>query len=233
MNKNRRVQSKLKPKVRQFGFTQKVFKSIAAHIADNLDLEDDATEEDIDKAIDEAIENATPYFAFIQSQAGALHDEWKKNNKDDEEDTDEEDVKTNSKSANSVRSKQSAETKKEEDTPAWAKSFIATVESLKAEMEGIKGENIAATRRRKLETLLKDTGTFGKMQLRNFSRTSFKDDEDFEEYFSDVEADLKAYQQEIADKGLSTMGTPPGGKGGKQNTQTEAFSDEEIEALAN
>lgn len=231
MNRTKRVQLKLKPKVRQFGFTQKVFKSIAAHIADNLDLEDDAADEDVDKAIDKAIEDAAPYFAFIQSQAGALHDEWKKNNKDEEEDEDEEPIP--SESTNRNRPKKSVKPQKEEETPAWAKSFVTTVESLKSEIESIKGENIKTSRRRKLETLLKDSGAFGKMQLKNFSRASFKDDDDFEEYYSDVEADLKAYRQELADKGLSDMGTPPGNKGRKSNTQTEVFSDEEIEALAN
>lgn len=39
--------SMLKPKVKAFGFSKKVVKSIAAEIADKLDIEDDASDEDV------------------------------------------------------------------------------------------------------------------------------------------------------------------------------------------
>lgn len=37
---------------------------------------------------------------------------------------------------------------------------------------------------------------------------NFENDEEFEQFLSEVEEDLKAYNQERADAGLSTLGTP-------------------------
>ena len=59
----------------------------------------------------------------------------------------------------------------------------------------------------------------------------FENDEEFEEFYSDVEEDLKAYNQERADNGLSTLGNIPNAGGGKK-TETELLTDDEIIALA-
>ena len=46
---------------------------------------------------------------------------------------------------------------------------------------------------------------------------NFENDEEFEQFLSEVEEDLKAYNQERADAGLSTLGTPPAAGTGKPN----------------
>lgn len=229
-----RVQKRLKPKVKQFGFTKKVFKSVAAEVADKLDIDEDASDEDTDSKVDEAIEAVMPYLSLIQSQGNALHEEWKKSQKkdEDEEEEDDDDSEEEESKSNTTRknhSNKSTKTKENDGEPAWFKKFR---EEQEAKFAKLAGEKLADTRRSKLEKLLKDTGTFGKRTLKNFSRMNFKDDEEFEDFYSDVEEDLKALNQELADKGLSTMGNPPGGKGEKQEKKEEAFSDDEIDAMA-
>ena len=59
-------------------------------------------------------------------------------------------------------------------------------------------------------------------------------DEEFEDFYSEVEEDLKAYNQERADAGLATLGNPPAAGGGKgTGKEDEPFSDKDIEDMAN
>ena len=58
---------------------------------------------------------------------------------------------------------------------------------------------------------------------------SFDTDEEFDEYYSDVEQDLKDFNQERASAGLSALGSIPGVK--KTKVKEEPFSDEEIAEL--
>lgn len=237
MNIKYRVLTRLKPKVKRFGFTKKVLKSVAAEIADKLDLADDASDEDTDAEIDKAIDAALPYIAMIQSQANSQLDEWKKaNDKDDEdEDEDESDEASASSIATQTRrsSKSTKTTEKTDGQSKELKALMDAVVALTKEVSTLKEGKTADTRRSRLETLLKDAGTFGKRTLKSFAKMSFKDDEEFDEFISEVEEDLKALNQERADAGLSTMGNPPGGKGDKQEKKEEVFSDAEIDALAN
>lgn len=59
----------------------------------------------------------------------------------------------------------------------------------------------------------------------------FENDDEFDEFYSEVEEDLKNYNQERADAGLSTLGNPPAAGGGKPK-EDEVLTDEEIKALA-
>lgn len=109
--------------------------------------------------------------------------------------------------------------------------MLDTVNALKDEVTTLKGEKVTTNRKAKLEAILKDSGTFGTRTLKSFSKMSFENDEEFEEFLSEVEEDLKTYNQERADAGLSTMGTPPAAGGGKPK-EDEPFSDNEIDAMA-
>ena len=59
----------------------------------------------------------------------------------------------------------------------------------------------------------------------------FENDEEFEEFYSEVEEDLKSYNQERADAGLSSLGNPPGA-GSKKQEEHEVLTDEEVIAMA-
>lgn len=222
---------KLKPKVKALGFNTKELKGIAAKIADNLTSAEDASDEDVNADIDTQIEAVLPYLSFGQSQANRLLDEWKKKNssKDDEDDSDDDDD-PDDESNRSKGKKSTKKTKeKDDDVPEWVKGLQQKFEELTGEIATLKGEKVTETRRSKLGTLLKDTGTFGKSKLRDFAKMKFENDEDFDEYFSNVESDLTEHNQELADKGLSKMGAPHAAGSGKQ--KEELLTDAEIDAI--
>ena len=230
MNRRQQVFVKLKLKAKALGFNSKELKGIAAKIADNLISADDASEEDVNAEIDEKIEAVLPYLTFGQSQANRLLDEWKKNHPETDDDDDDDDD-TSGIQARQTGSKRNSQNKgKNDDTPEWAKGLLQTVQLLNDEIVALKGEKVTSTRREKLESLLKDAGTFGARTLKSFNRMKFENDDEFDEFYSEIEEDLKAYNQERADAGLSNLGNPPGSGSGKPKDE-EVLTDEEIDAI--
>lgn len=230
MDRRQQVFVKLKLKAKALGFNSKELKGIAAKIADNLISADDASEEDVNAEIDEKIEAVLPYLTFGQSQANRLLDEWKKNHPETDDDDDDDDD-TSGMQARQTGSKKNPQNKgKSDDTPEWAKGLVQTVQLLNNEIVALKGEKVTTTRREKLESLLKDAGTFGTRTLKSFNKMKFENDDEFDEFYSEVEEDLKAYNQERADAGLSNLGNPPGSGGGKPKDE-EVLTDEEIDAI--
>lgn len=233
MDRKQKVLLILKPKVKQFGFNKKELQGIAAKIADNLASADDASDEDVNAEIEEKIEAVLPYLQVSQSYANRLVEEARKQNDDDEPDDDNDDNKPSGKRKPGSKNTKDDKEKDDEKTPEWAASLLKTVETLTNEITTLKGEKVASTRKARLEELLKDAGSYGKQTLKNFDRMKFETDEEFDEFYSEVEEDLKAYNQELADKGLENLNNPPaaGGKGGGK--EDEPMSDKEIEDLAN
>lgn len=230
MDKKQLVFLRLKPKAKALGFNTKELKGIAAKIADNLTLEENASEEDVNAEIDKAIEAVLPYLGFGQSQANRVLDEWKKNHPEEEEEEEEEGENKDPKNQNRNRTSKNPQNKGNDDTPEWARSMMQTIQNLTGEVNALKGEKTTNARKAKLEEKLKDTGTFGKRILKSFAKMKFENDDEFEEFMEGVDEDLKAYNQERADAGLETMTTPPAkGKGKKDD---EPFSDEEIDKIA-
>lgn len=236
MDRKQQVLLRLKPKVRAFGFNSRELKGIAAKIADNLTSADDASDEDVNAEIDKEIEAALRYLPFGQSQANRLLDEWKKNHPETDDDDNDDDDDDDGASDNQRRqagsnTKNPKNKGKNDDAPEWAKGLVQTVQTLNDEIAALKGEKVTTTRREKLETLLKDAGTFGTRTLKSFNKMKFENDEEFEEFYSEVEEDLKSYNQERADAGLSSLGNPPGA-GSKKQEKNEVLTDEEVIAIA-
>ena len=218
MNRQQQVFVRLKLKAKALGFNARELKGIAAKIADNLKSAEDASEEDVNAEIDEQIEAVLPYLTFGQSQANRLLDEWKKKHPEAELDDELDDNipdDTPKPASNKKNSKNKGNEQDEE--PAWFKSFR---EQQEARFAALEGEKVSNLRKAKLEALLKDTGTFGSRTLKSFSKMSFESDDDFEEFYSDVEEDLKNYNQERADAGLATLSSPPaaGSKRSEEHT---------------
>ena len=234
MNRQQQVLVRLKLKAKALGFNVKELKGIAAKIADNLELADDASEEDANAEIDKAIDAVLPYLSFGQSQANRLLDEWKKNHPDpdDDADDDDDDDTSGQKQQRQTGSKKNPQNKgkNDDDAPEWAKGMVKTIETLTGKITALEGEKKISEQKAKLEAVLKDTGAFGTRTLKSFSKMKFENDDEFDEFISEVEADLKAYNQERANAGLSTLGNPPGAGGVKQ--KEEPLSDAEIDALA-
>ena len=226
MNKRqRKVLSMLKPKVKAFGFNQKELKGLAAKIAENLTSEENALEEDVDAEIEAAIEAALPVLELGRSYANRVINDSRNGNEDNDDDEDNDD-ESKSKSNKSPKSKQ----KKSDEEPEWFKTYRETMEK---KLETLTGERIADTRRAKLEKLLKDTGTFGIRTLKSFSKMKFENDEEFDEFFSEVEEDLNTFNQERANAGLGKLGAPAIGSGSeKKEEKTEVLSEDEIKAIA-
>lgn len=226
MTREQLVLLKLKPRVKALGFNKKELMGIAAKIADNLTSTEDASDEDVNAEIDAQIEAVLPYLSFGQSQANRLLDEYRKKQEITDDEEDEDGVPKNPKQ------KKSQVAPKADEAPEWAKSLLQTVETLSGKIIALEGEKVTNTRRSKLEALLKDTGTFGTRTLKNFTKMKFDSDDEFEEFFSEVEGDLKALNQERANAGLKGFGGSPE-VGIKPKEKDEPFSDEEIDAMAN
>lgn len=123
MNRQQQVLVRLKLKAKALGFNVKELKGIAAKIADNLELADDASEEDANAEIDKAIDAVLPYLSFGQSQANRLLDEWKKNHPETDDDDDDDDD-TSNKNNRQTGSKKNPQNKgnKNDDEPSWFKA---------------------------------------------------------------------------------------------------------------
>ena len=237
MDRKQKVLLMLKPKVKAFGFNRKELQGIAAKIADNLTSADDASDEDVNAEIEEKIDAVLPYLQVSQSYANRLVEDARKKNDDDNEPVDDDD-EPNQKDKRQPGSKTNKTSKEEnEEAPAWAKGLSEladAVKALKGELTTLKGEKVATSRKSKLKELLKDSGSYGNRILKSFDRMKFDTDEEFDDFYSEVEEDLKAYNQERANAGLATLGNPPAASGGKgTGKEDEPFSDKDIEDMAN
>lgn len=225
MNREQLVLLALKPKVKALGFNQKELKGIAARIAGNIQLDEEASEEEVSAEIDSQIEAILPFLQLGQSQANRVIDAWKKSHPIETEDEEEEEGQPGSnKSAKNSKNGNEA-------TPDWAKSMLETVQTLTKEVTALKAEKSTASRRSRLETLLKDTGAFGERTIKSFGRMKFEDDDEFEDFYAEVEDDLKKLNQERADAGLASLGAIPGAQQQKPQKE-EVLTDDEIKALA-
>lgn len=224
--------SRLKPKVKAFGFNKKELKGLAAKIAENLESTEDASDEDVNAEIDEAIEAVLPFLALGQSYANRLVGEAKKNDGENDDNDEEEDGEDATSSKQTGKSTKKSTKAKDDEEPKWFKTYRETMEKKFADLEGTR---TTETRKGKLEKLIKDSGltdkdVFGKQILKGFARMSFENDDDFDEYFSEIEESVKSYNQELADKGLG--GTPPGaGNGGKGGAELPELTDAEIDSI--
>lgn len=229
MNKHyNKTLAALKPKIKALGFNKKEVEGIAAQIADNLSLEDEASEDDINTAIDEAIDAALPFLKMSQSVASRIvADKTKAQPKpDDDDDTNDDDDDKGGKGKGKT-----PKPKGDDDEPKWAKELKAQLAQTTAEITALKADKVSTSRKERLEELLKDCGVFGKSTLSSFSKMTFKDDDEFDEFFKEVEENVKSINQERADAGLSQLGSVPSTEKGAK-TEPKELSDKEIESLA-
>lgn len=236
MNKRQKAVYKLlmkKPKVKAFGFNKKELKGLAAKIAENLTSEEDASDEDVNAEIEKEIEAVLPVLEFGRSYANRVINDSRNgdeddNNDDDDDEDDDDETSTKSKSKSNKSSK-SRKGKKSDEEPEWFKAFR---DSMEKKFDELTGERVSDKRKAKLEKLLKDTGKFGERTLKSYARMRFENDEEFDEFFAEVEEDLKSENQERANKGLEKLGAPATGGSEKKDKKTEVLSDDEIKEVA-
>lgn len=232
--------------VKALGFSRKELKGVAAKIADKLDSEikEDATDEEIREAVDDAIDAALPFLQVsqvvserrVQSYRNAHPVE--EEDYDDENDDDDEPVTRNSRRSQASKKVKKSEDDGGDDTPLAKalKPLMDKLDGMQSEITALKSGNTANSRKAKLEKLLKDTGKFGERTLKAFNRMSFKDDDEFEDFYEEVESDLESENQERANQGLDKLGAPDASAGaankrGKKNEE-EIMSDDEVKELA-
>lgn len=232
----------LKPKVKALGFNKDELESVAADIADNLGLEEEASDEDVNAKAEEATDAAIPYLKLAQKASNRViqsyKDEQQKLNEEKPEKPEGENKKPiEEKKDNPPVDKKPQET--EVKTPEWVqelkqmhKEAQDEVKALKAEVLGLKAERETDARRTKLKGLLKDTGTFGKAILKSFDKMKFENDAEFTEYYDGVVENINAINQERANEGLKKLGAPEVPKK-EEPKKPEILSEQQIEELAN
>lgn len=218
--------------IKALGFSRKELKGIAANVADKLKLEEDATDEDVSEAISSAIDDVLPLLKLTQSAVDRQVQDYKRSIEEDDEDDDDKEPSRRSPSQKNPKSKKDSDDA-DSATLAALKELTQVVTALQGEVNTLKTGNTTNSRRAKVEKLLTDTGKFGERQLRAFSRMSFKDEEEFEEYLEDLKEDIEVENQERADRGLGKLGNIPApDKNQNNNKEDELMSDEDVKKLA-
>jgi flagellar biosynthesis GTPase FlhF len=122
----------------------------------------------------------------------------------------------------------SALKKQQEEAKKQMEEFIA----FRNEFNTMKADRLKATRESRLDELVKDAGVYGKRIKENYGLMTFNTDEDFEKFLGGVEADIKAFNQERADKGLDRLGKPAEGEEQHEPGKVEPMTEAEAAALA-
>jgi len=228
MDKKQLVLNSLKPKVKAFGFSAKEIESVAATIADNLTLDENASEEEQQAAVDTAVDYSLPFFKMSQQAVTRIVNAKAQKHDDDADDDNKDDDPSK---RQQQQRRQKSNDQDDDQVPAWAQALIEANNALKQEISSMKTEKTAASRKARLDEILKDAGTFGKSAIRQFERMTFANDEEFEAYLEEVKEDIKTINQERTAAGLQALGNPPSAGGGGQQEE-ETFSDEELKEMA-
>ena len=217
----------LKPKSKALGFGREELEGIAADVANNLELDEEASDEDVNAEIEKQVNAVLPYLKIAQKTAQRTIQSFKDSQDldDDEVDDDDDDPAGNKKPTR----KQKKE--KEEQVPAWAQALITQNKALQTEILGLKSERENDGRRSKLKALLKDKGTFGKTVLKNFDKMKFENESEFDDFYDGVVEDLAAIDQERANEGLGKLGAPAAQRKPKKE-EVEVIKGNEIDELA-
>ena len=212
----------LKPKVSAFGFSKEEVESAAATIASNLNLAEDASEEDVTNAINTAVDNAIPFLKVGQQAASRQVEAYRQSHQIDDPDTDDD---------TADGAPKGPKNKGQNDEPAWAKALREQINAQSQELAALRAEKTSTSRRERLSNLVKDTGSYGERVLKSFSRMQFENEDAFDEYLTEVQEDLKSYNQERANDGLSRLGNLPA-RTDEDKKKKEELSEEQIEGLA-
>ena len=252
MNKKTKlVLDLLKPKAKSLGFTKEELEGVAEKIADNLGLDDDATDEALTAAATKAVDAQMFYLELSQKSANRIIQK----NKEEREAAEAEAKKkaeeeAAAKAEKERKAKEEAERNENENLQKlldseWAKGIKsenaklakmiedqkAEFASMMSELNAVKAERVKAQRENKLKEILEGTGVFGERIKKNYAKMSFDTDADFDEFVSGVQEDINAFNQERADKGLDKLGIPATGEK-TEDGKVEPMSDAEVEALA-
>lgn len=225
--KTKLVFNVLKLKSKALGFNKDELEGIAADVANNFELDEEASDEDVNAEIEKQIDAVLPFLKIAQKSAQRTIQNFKDSQDlDDDEVYDDDDDPAGNKKPIRKQKKE-----KEEQAPAWAQALITQNKALQTEILGLKSERENDGRRSKLKALLKDKGTFGKTVLKNFDKMKFENESEFDDFYDGVVEDLAAIDQERANEGLGKLGAPAAQRKPKKE-EVEVIKDDEIDELA-
>lgn len=246
--RQRKVFTLLRTKTKALGLNRKELESLALKIDKNLQLEEDASDEDVNAAIDEAIGAALPFLEVSQSvaqrsiQTALQRRQAQQDEDDDDEDDDPDDDgqgdgegdRNNRQRGKGKKNRNPKHNSEDSELMKLIKEQSDAIKSLKGQIETMQGDRVHDSRRTKLKKLVENTGTFGKSVLKQFDLMTFKDDDAFDDYLDDVQKDLDELNQERANAGLKKLGEVPAGKRNKspEDKSVDVLSDDDIIALA-
>lgn len=222
--KTKLVFNVLKLKSKALGFSKEELEGIAADVANNFELDEEASDEDVNAEIEKQVDAVTPYLKIAQKTAQRTIQKFKDSDDNDDEDT-------NPDGTGIKEDNHKSEKVLEEKVPAWAQALITQNKALQTEILGLKSERETDGRRSKLKALLKDKGTFGKSVLKSFDRMKFENESEFDDFYDGVVEDLAAIDQERANEGLGKLGAPTG-PNRKEEGKPDVLKADEIDALA-
>ena len=216
----------LKPKAKALGFSREELEGIAADVANNLELDEEASDEDANAEIEKQVNAVLPYLKIAQKTAQRTIQSFRDSQDlDDDEVNDEDDPAGNKKPIHRQKKE------KEEQVPAWAQALITQNKALQTEILGLKSERENDGRRSKLKALLKDKGTYGKTVLKNFDKMKFENESEFDDFYDGIVEDLAAIDQERANEGLGKLGATAAPRKPKSE-EVEVIKENEIDELA-
>ncbi len=222
--KTKLVFNVLKLKSKALGFSKDELEGIAADVANNFDLDEEASDEDVNAEIEKQVDAVLPFLKIAQKTAQRTIQNFKDSIDDDDDDE--------IQSGTGIKDNHKKDEEQKETIPAWAQALIEQNKALQTEILSIKSDNVTNGRRTKLKALLNNKGTFGKTVLKNFDRMKFNDETEFDDFYDGVIEDLAAIDQERANEGLRKLGAPIGPEH-KEESKPEVLKDDEIDELAN
>lgn len=92
-----------------------------------------------------------------------------------------------------------------------ASEVAKVVNPLQEKLASFESNKITETRLQQLQSKFKDKNlpeSFTAQKLKDFKRMNFENDQAFTEYLTELETDITAFNQELADKGLSGQNRP-------------------------
>ena len=124
---------------------------------------------------------------------------------------------------------QTAAMKKQQEA---AKKQQEEFEAFRNEFNAMKAEKVKENREKQLATILEGSGVYGERIKKNYAKMNFDSDDDFNEFVSGVQEDIKAMNQERANQGLDKLGKPGAGEHQEQGGEQKPMTEAEIDALA-
>ena len=200
----------LKTKYKNLGFGEKAFEGVANFLATTVT--DEAN-------IETAISGVEPMLKALQSETDKLRGENAT-------------LKSQLEAAKKTETNPDDPTKGNkgttgDETPEWAKKVLEQFDGINKRFEAIETDKVTGSRKSRLDEKLKDAPeSLKSMVAKNFGKMKFDSDGDFDEYLTDVSAQVEEFAKEVkidgvAGNGKSITGLPGGANGKKEASKEE------------